>query len=171
LGRFTLRGRAQRDGKLLTVTRLCTFDGQRALTNATGFFFERRERLFLFISRHVIIDNPGKHFPDGIEIELHVDPANMATSTGFSIPLHRNAESASRQGLGKVGEIDVAIIEIERGAQVESLGATSTGKSVGFAFVIRILFVADTEGSACQALASELVRLLTHPADPATIGQ
>jgi hypothetical protein len=156
---------------LLTLTRLCTFDGQRALINAKRCFFERRKRLFLVISRHVIIDNPGKHLPDGIEIELHIDPAKMATSTGFSIPLYRNGKSAWRQGLGKAGETDVAIIEIERGAQVESLGTASTGKSVGFAFVIPIVFIADTEGSACQALAFELVRLLTHPADPAAIGQ
>ncbi len=101
---------------LLTVTRLCTFDGQRALTNATGFFFERRGRLFLVTSRHVIIDNPSKHFPDRIEIELHIDPANMAKSTGFSIPLYRNRKSAWRQGLDEAGEIDVAVIEIERAA-------------------------------------------------------
>ncbi|MCK7502388.1 MAG: hypothetical protein MZW92_80375 [Comamonadaceae bacterium] len=38
---------------LLTVTRIGTFDGQRPMTNATGFFFERDERLFLVTSRHV----------------------------------------------------------------------------------------------------------------------
>lgn len=104
------------DTLLLTVTRLCTFDGQRALTNATGFFFARHERLFLVTSRHVIIDHPSKHFPDRIEIELHTDPANMTRSTGFSIPLYHGGKSVWRQGLDKAGEIDVAVIELERAA-------------------------------------------------------
>lgn len=31
-------------------------------------------------------DEPSRHFPDRIEIELHIDPDGMAQSTGFSIP-------------------------------------------------------------------------------------
>ena len=101
---------------LLTSARLCTFDQQRLLTNASSFFFERDERLFLVTSRHVMIDKPSKHFPDRIEIELHTDPENMASSTGFSIPLYSKGKSVWRQGLDEAGEIDVAVIEIDRAA-------------------------------------------------------
>ncbi len=101
---------------LLAAARICTFDGRRPLTNASGLFFERDERLFLVTSRHVMIDKPSKHFPDRIEVELHIDPDNMAKSTGFSIPLYRNGKSLWRQGLDTAGEIDVAVIEIERPA-------------------------------------------------------
>ncbi|HET9700257.1 MAG TPA: serine protease [Burkholderiales bacterium] len=101
---------------LLTATHVCTFEQQRVLTNASGFFFERDERLFLVTSRHVVIDEPSKHFPDRLEIELHIDPDNMAASTGFSIPLYRDARSIWRQGLDTAGEIDVAVIELERDA-------------------------------------------------------
>jgi S1-C subfamily serine protease len=101
---------------LLTAARVSTFEQQRLLTNASGFFFERDERLFLVTSRHVMIDEPSKHFPDRIEIELHIDPDNMAQSTGFSIPLYQNGKSIWRQGLDAAGEIDVAAIEIERAA-------------------------------------------------------
>jgi hypothetical protein len=38
----------------------------------------------------------------------------MTKSTGFSIPLYRHGESVWRQGLDKAGEIDVAVIEVER---------------------------------------------------------
>ena len=58
---------------LLTVVRVSTFEQQQRLTNATGFFFARDERLFLVTSRHVVIDKPSKHFPNRIEIELHID--------------------------------------------------------------------------------------------------
>jgi len=101
---------------LLTAARVFTFQGQRHLTNASGFFFERDARLFLVTSRHVMFDEPTKHFPDRIEIELHIDPANMARSTGFSIPLYRDGKSIWRDGLDAAGPVDVAAIEIERAA-------------------------------------------------------
>jgi S1-C subfamily serine protease len=101
---------------LLTAARVSTFENQRGLTNASSFFFERDERLFLVTSRHVMIDKPSKHFPNRIEIELHTDPDNMAMSTGFSIPLYRDGKSLWRQGLDSAGEIDVAVIELERAA-------------------------------------------------------
>src|SRR5881628_3312821 len=105
---------------LLTATPISTFDGGRLLTKASGFFFSREGRLFLVTSRHVMIDEPSKHFPDRIEIELHIDPDNMAKSTGFSIPLYRHGKSIWRQGLDTAGEIDVAVIEIERSALPET---------------------------------------------------
>lgn len=101
---------------LLTAARVATFEQQRLVTNASGFFFERNQHLFLVTSRHVVIDEPSKHFPDRIVIELHTDPFNMAVSTGFSIPLYQNGRSIWRQGQDAAGGIDVAVIELERGA-------------------------------------------------------
>jgi len=101
---------------LLTAARILTFEQQRPLTNSSGFFFERDGRLFLVTSRHVVIDEPTKHFPDRIEIELHIDQDNLASSTGFSILLYSKGKSIWRQGLDTAGEIDVAVIEIERSA-------------------------------------------------------
>lgn len=105
---------------LLTATRILTFDQNRPLTNASGFFFQRDERLFLVTSRHIMIDEPSKHFPDRIEIELHVDRDNLAKSTGFSIPLYRDGKGLWRQGVDSAGEVDVGVIEIERAALPEA---------------------------------------------------
>jgi S1-C subfamily serine protease len=104
------------DAVLLTAARVVTFDRQRILTNASGFFFQRGERLFLVTSRHVMIDEPSKHYPDRVEIELHTDRRNMAQSTGFSMPLYRDGKSVWRQGRDGGGDVDVAVLEIERGA-------------------------------------------------------
>ncbi|HEY5790755.1 MAG TPA: serine protease [Gammaproteobacteria bacterium] len=101
---------------LLTATRVCTLEQQRVLTNASGFFFERDGRLFLVTSRHVVHDEPSEHFPDRIEIELHVDPGNLAHATGFSIPLYRDGKATWRQGQDTAGAIDVAVLELERAA-------------------------------------------------------
>jgi len=104
---------------LLTAARLCTFEGTRPLTNASSFFFARDKRLFLITSRHVVRDPASNHHPDRIEIELHTDAENLTQSTGFSIPLYRQRRSIWRQGKDGGGEIDVAVIEIERGALPE----------------------------------------------------
>ncbi len=101
---------------LLAAARVCTFERKRLLTNASAFFFQRDERLFLVTSRHVMFDKPSKHFPDRIEVELHTDAQLMANSTGFSIPLYRDGKSIWRVGSDTAGEIDVAVIEIERSA-------------------------------------------------------
>src|SRR5215470_8900320 len=97
---------------LLAATRVLTFEQQQPLTNASGFFFERDGRLFLVTSRHVLIDEPSKHFPDRIEIELHVEADNMTRSTGFSIPLYRDGTSIWHEGLDTAGANDVAVTEI-----------------------------------------------------------
>jgi hypothetical protein len=105
---------------LLTATQISTFDGTQLLTRASGFFFSRAERLFLVTSRHVLIDEPSAHFPDRIEIELHIDETNLTLSTGFSVPLYNRGQSTWRQGRDSGGEIDVAVIELERAALPES---------------------------------------------------
>jgi len=101
---------------LLTTARVSTFDGKRPLTGASGFFFERDERLFLVTSRHVVIDEPSKHHPSRIEVELHTDVHNLTQSIGLSVLLYRDGKSIWRQGRDDGGEIDVAVIELERAA-------------------------------------------------------
>jgi hypothetical protein len=105
---------------LLSAVPVATFVGQSPVSNASGFFFERDERLFLVTSRHVMIDAPSHHFPDRIEIELHNDSDDIARTTGFSIPLYHEGQSVWRQGMDSAGEIDVAAIEIDRSALPET---------------------------------------------------
>ena len=104
---------------LLTTVRVNTHVGQQPLTTATGFFFLRDDRLFLVSSRHVFNDVPTGHHPDRLTIELHTDPGNLAASTQFSIPLFRNSNPLWRQGIDESGDIDIAVIEIERPALPE----------------------------------------------------
>lgn len=101
---------------LLTATPITTYAASRALTNATGFFFERSGHLYLVTSRHVLFDEPSGHSPDRIEIELHTHRENLAESIGFSIPLYDRGTPLWRQGQDTGGEVDVAVIEIDRSA-------------------------------------------------------
>ena len=104
------------DPLLLTCARLSTFSGQTGLTNASGFFFRRDERLYIVSSRHVFIDEETGHHPDRLEIELHIDPDNMTRSTGLSVLLYQDAHAVWRQGRDADSEIDVAVLEIDQQA-------------------------------------------------------
>jgi S1-C subfamily serine protease len=104
------------DSLLLTATRIVTYEHSRALTNATGFFFLRDERLYLVTSRHVLIDEPSKHRPNRIEIELHTDAGDLARSTMFSMMLFADGRSLWKQGVDAAGEVDVAVLQIDRQA-------------------------------------------------------
>ncbi len=104
------------DSLLLTAARIATFEHQRPLTNASGFFFQRDERLFLVTSRHVLIDTPTGHHPNRIEIEIHTDAGDLARVTGFSVMLYVDGRSVWRQARDSGGEVDVALVEIDRRA-------------------------------------------------------
>ncbi|MGB7948526.1 MAG: serine protease [Candidatus Binatia bacterium] len=106
---------------LLSVTRVSTLFGQQLLTNATGFFFERDGGLFLLTNRHVVLDEASDHRPNRLDIELHVDPENVAVTTQFSIPLYRGTEPLWRQGIDSAGTVDVVALELERRALPETL--------------------------------------------------
>jgi S1-C subfamily serine protease len=99
---------------LLTTVRVSTFVDTKACTAASGFFFERQARLYLVTSRHVMIDEPSRHFPNRIEIELHSDAANFTRSTILSLPLYNKGLACWHQGSDAGGEVDVAVIEISR---------------------------------------------------------
>ena len=104
------------DSLLLTAARISTFELDRGLTHASGFFFERDDRLYLVTSRHVLIDTPSKHFPNRIEIELHTREDDLAKSVGFSVLLYDGGKSQWHQGEDTAGEIDVALLELDRAA-------------------------------------------------------
>lgn len=104
------------DPLLLATVRVSTFDGDQGLTNATGFFFEREDRLYLVSSRHVFIDEPSKHHPSRIELELHTDGNDLGASIGLSMLLFKDGKANWRQGQDPGGEIDVAVLRIDRAA-------------------------------------------------------
>jgi hypothetical protein len=105
----------------LAVTHVSTMLGEKRLTNATGFFFERDGNLFVVTSRHVVLDEASNHHPDRIELELHVDPVNLGETVQFSIPLFRNRKSVWREGLDTAGAVDVVTLQLERNALPKAL--------------------------------------------------
>ena len=99
---------------LLAVARVQTFLGDRLLTAASGFFYEREGRLFIVTSRHVLVDEPTSHHPDRIELALHTDPVDLTKFSSLSVPLFRDGKSVWRHARDSGGEIDVVTVEIDR---------------------------------------------------------
>jgi S1-C subfamily serine protease len=98
----------------LAVTRVTTFLGDRQLTNATGFFFERGKALFLVTNRHVVFDEASGHQPDRIEIELHRSAEILSDTVQFSILLYANGKAIWRTGTDSAGDVDIAVLPLER---------------------------------------------------------
>lgn len=123
------------DPALFGVTRVLTFQGNRGLSGASGFFFEREDRLFLVTSRHVLFDAPSRHTPDRIEIEIHTDPRDLTRLSTLSMLLHRDGVAVWHQARDSGGDIDVAVLEIDRSALPQSSVLQAFGPadlSVGF---------------------------------------
>lgn len=106
---------------LLAVTRVSTLSGDKPLTGATGFFFERDDRLFLVTSRHVVLDEASNHRPDRLEVELHVDGINIGAVIQWSIPLYSGTQPLWRQGVDSGGSVDIVTVEIHRTALPETI--------------------------------------------------
>lgn len=101
---------------LLTTTRIVSFREAGTLSSASAFFFERDGRLYLVTSRHVLVDEPSGHFPDRIEFDVHVDPQNLTQIATMSVLLHRDGKGIWRQGSDAGGDVDIAVVELDRSA-------------------------------------------------------
>src|SRR4051794_2349847 len=112
---------------LMSVTRISTFAGDRLLTAGSGFFFERKPKLFLVTSRHVFIDEPGRHLPDRIEFVVHTDPKNLTQWRSISMPLYVDGKAAWRQASDSGGEVDVAAIEVPKSLLPPALNVSCFG--------------------------------------------
>jgi hypothetical protein len=115
-GKLHIDGKRMIDPLLLTTVKVLTFNAGQPLTNASGFFFQRDGHLFLVTSLHVVRDESSQHFPDLVRIALHTDRDNIARLVDFEIPLYRDGQSVWRQGNDLAGDIDVAVIALERAA-------------------------------------------------------
>ena len=104
------------DPLFLATPGVSTYDGQRPLSNASAFFFQRDQRLFLVTSRHVLHDPESGHHPDRIQISLHLDPQDLTRCVAYSIWLYAQGSAIWRQGSDSGGDIDVAVVEVDRDA-------------------------------------------------------
>jgi hypothetical protein len=97
---------------LLACTQVATFLGPRALTTASGFFFQRGTHLFLVTSRHVLLDLAADHRPQRIEFCLHAAGLDLTQQHRVSLPLYDDGMPQWRQAGDSGGDVDVAVLQI-----------------------------------------------------------
>lgn len=102
------------DPLLLSTLRVSTFDGERPLTAATAFLFERGKRIFLVTGRHVLVDAATGHHPNRITVVVHLDAVDLTRTQTVSLWLYKDGVSQWRQAQDSGGDIDVAAIELDR---------------------------------------------------------
>lgn len=100
------------DRLLLTSTPVATFDGDRALTGASGFFYQQSGRLFVVTSAHVLLDEASGHHPNRIELLLHQSGSDLRPCHIVSLWLYENGRALWRQAGDSGGAVDVAMLEI-----------------------------------------------------------
>ena len=76
------------DKMYLRVAKVLTFAGGQPLTNATGFFYQHDDFLYLITSRHVVINEAACHRPDRLQVSLHSNPGDIQQRHELSVPLY-----------------------------------------------------------------------------------
>lgn len=102
------------DQLLLSVARVSTFLGDQLLTQATGFFFEDQGQLFLITNHHVVCNDLSNHHPDRLELDLHIDPENVAATQSVNVPLFEQGHPLWRETSDSGGPVDIAAIPLKR---------------------------------------------------------
>lgn len=67
------------------------------------------------------IDKPSMHFPNRIGIEIHTDATNLTRSSSLLMQLYLDGKGVWHHGNDVGGEIDVAVVELERSALPRSV--------------------------------------------------
>ena len=75
----------------LSVAQVAAYRGPHQTALASGFFYKNSDNIYYITSRHVVIDEDDRHYPDAIKLKLHTDPSNIASSRVISIDLYDSA--------------------------------------------------------------------------------
>lgn len=112
---------------LLACTQVNTYVDARALSAASGFFFQRGARLFLITSRHVLRDPLIDHHPQRLVFGMHAAGDDLTQHHRVALPLYDHGVALWRQASDSGGDVDVAALEIPamaipRGALYKAFG-------------------------------------------------
>ena len=149
---------------MLTTTRISTFRGRQMLTAATAFFFRRDGRLYAVTSRHVLHDEPSGHFPDRVELVLHVDAVDLTRTVLFSVLLYEEGRAVWRQGNDSGSGLAIAVGALLDGIPESIVIGLSllAGGAVSFVAVTAIFLSNIPEGLSSSAGMKKAGRSATY---------
>jgi len=113
------------DPLLLAIVPIETVRPDGTRTNATGFFFQREDALFLVTNRHVVLDEATGHVPEALEIDVHTNADNLVETERITVPLYASDPDAGepvwRSATDSAGTVDIVAIPLDRQALPASL--------------------------------------------------
>ncbi|MBA4030262.1 MAG: serine protease [Planctomyces sp.] len=112
----------------LRVAKVETYLRGQLLTNASGFFFRWKSKLYLITNRHVCRDDAVGHQPDSLKLQLHTHRDDPKQNGPLTIPLYENNLSRWKAHPSNRAEIDVVAVPLADDAleskyQFSSFGA------------------------------------------------
>ncbi len=118
---------------LQAVVRLLTYEGSQVRTSASGFLWRRDGRLYLATGLHVLHDERSGHAPDGLEVWFHPCSGLLGRVDCVRLPLYPGGRRAWMQTTDAVGDIDVAVLELQAalgqgGSQVSAFDVTDLAR-------------------------------------------
>ncbi len=100
------------DELLVRVVQVFTLNDGQQMTNATGFFYLQDGYLHLITNRHVVINEPTQHRPDGLALRLHVDANELTKTNDIQIPLYNNGAPVWKEHPKHGAAADVVAVPI-----------------------------------------------------------
>lgn len=100
------------DPMFIRVARIETRQEGQTLTNASGFFFLHNKYLYLITNRHVVLNEPTDHRPDGLRLTLHTDRENLSACNHVEVPLYLDSEPTWKEHPTRGTEVDLVAVPI-----------------------------------------------------------
>ena len=98
-----------------TVTYIQQLDSNSIIGTATGFFYTRKNRLFLATNRHVVREQSGT-IPDTLRLLLHRDPNNISHNDTYDVPLYSSPDKLLWKDHPSHQVADVVLLELDADA-------------------------------------------------------
>jgi len=101
------------DSIVFKVARIECYVNGGMEAEASGFFYEIGEALYLVTNRHVVIDDDDCLFPDELRVLLHTNPQNLGENGILSIPLYQCGLPVWLEHPTFGSEVDVVAVPVD----------------------------------------------------------
>ena len=100
------------------VTLIIQIQSGRPVGTASGFFYQKEDKIYLVTNRHVVLDKKNEKKtlkPDLLRLRLHTNPTDITQNADFDVPLYNNGAKRwhDHKDYSSMG-VDVAVVEIDQ---------------------------------------------------------
>lgn len=101
---------------IATVIYIQQLKSNSIIGSATGFFYNRNDRLFLATNRHVVRDEQSETIPDTLRLLLHRDAKHISNNGTYDLPLYSSSDMPLWKEHPTQRVADVALLKLDANA-------------------------------------------------------